>query len=383
VLLAGLTGCGSGPAKPGAAKTAPAATVENRVSEGDLATITLTAEAEQRLGIATAAVEYKKVERTRSWAGEVILPPGSAITVAAPVPGRLAAEGSVPAPGERLRQGQPVFQLQPLLALERDLTVTLDAEVAAAATRLEAAQARAARAEQLLRDQVGSVRAQEQAQEERKVAETALAAAREKRERLARSPLEADVRLAIASPRTGLLRQLHAAPGQAVSAGAPLFEVVNLETVWIRVPVYAGEAGEPAAGAAAQIRQLSGGGPPAVARPVAAPPSADPLAATVDLVFELPNPDLAWRPGQKVSATLPLRGPREALQAPRSAVLRDIHGGAWVYENSAPHVFVRRRIEVEEMAGPTAILSRGPKPGAKVVVAGAAELFGTEFGAGK
>jgi hypothetical protein len=46
-------------------------------------------------------------------------------------------------------------------------------------------------------------------------------------------------------------------------------------------------------------------------------------------------------------------------------------------------VFVRRRIEVEDVIGAVAVLSRGPKPGTRVVVAGAAELFGTEFGPGK
>jgi len=378
-----LSGCGGTTSRSEPAKPAPA-TVQNRVSEADFAAITLTAEAEQRLGIAIAPLESKKLERTRTWAGEIVLPPGAEISVAAPIAGRLTAEGSLPPPGAHLRQGQVVFQLRPLLSLERDLRVALEAEVASAATRLEAARARATRADQLLRDQVGAVRAQEQAREELKIAETAVAAAREKLDRLTRSPLEADISLAIASPRDGLLRRIHAALGQTVASGAPLFEVVNFEAVWVRVPVYAGEAGELAAGAAARIHPLNdGSASPAVARPVAAPPSGDPLAATVDLVFELPNPDLAWRPGQKVNATLPLRGRREALQLPRSAVLRDIHGGAWVYENTGPRVFARRRVEVEEIIGPTAVLSRGPKPGTKVVVAGAAELFGTEFGPGK
>jgi hypothetical protein len=60
-----------------------------------------------------------------------------------------------------------------------------------------------------------------------------------------------------------------------------------------------------------------------------------------------------------------------------------VHGGAWVYENTGALVFVRRRIEVDFVSGSAAVLERGPKPGTKVVAAGAAELFGTEFGAGK
>src|SRR4029453_6162374 len=117
---------------------------------------------------------------------------------------------------------------------------------------------------------------------------------------------------------------------------------------------------------------------------VAAPPTADPVAATADLYFELPNPDGQLRPGQRMSVILPMNTPaRKRLAVPASAVLYDIHGGAWVYVNSAPHEYRRQRIEIVKTEGPRVIFSRGPGIGAKVVSAGAAELFGTEFGAGK
>jgi hypothetical protein len=80
---------------------------------------------------------------------------------------------------------------------------------------------------------------------------------------------------------------------------------------------------------------------------------------------------------------LPLRGRETRLQVPYAAILYDIHGDAWVYENTAPRAFTHRRVELDHVAGATAILTRGPKPGTRVVTAGAAELFGTEFGAGK
>jgi hypothetical protein len=58
----------------------------------------------------------------------------------------------------------------------------------------------------------------------------------------------------------------------------------------------------------------------------------------------------------------------------------DIYGGTWVYEQTAELEFIRRRVLVRYVAGDTAVLSHGPPPGAPVVVAGAAELFGTETG---
>ena len=62
---------------------------------------------------------------------------------------------------------------------------------------------------------------------------------------------------------------------------------------------------------------------------------------------------------------------------------KNIHGGSWVYENVGFHSFARRRVFVDRIVGDLAALTSGPKPGAKVVSTGAAELFGTEFGGTK
>ena len=66
---------------------------------------------------------------------------------------------------------------------------------------------------------------------------------------------------------------------------------------------------------------------------------------------------------------------------PASAILRDIYGGEWVYVRSAPRAYERRRIEVGAFSNGQALLSRGLARGDQVVTAGAAELFGAEFGA--
>jgi len=48
-----------------------------------------------------------------------------------------------------------------------------------------------------------------------------------------------------------------------------------------------------------------------------------------------------------------------------------------------PLVFTRHRIEWQDVEGDAVVISRGPAAGSEIVVAGAAELFGTEFGIGK
>jgi len=81
--------------------------------------------------------------------------------------------------------------------------------------------------------------------------------------------------------------------------------------------------------------------------------------------------------------TLPQKSEAENLVVPFSAILYDIHGGEWVYEQIAPQKFSRRRVEVRHVVNGNAILARGPKAGTPVVIAGAAEIFGAEFGGGK
>ncbi len=78
--------------------------------------------------------------------------------------------------------------------------------------------------------------------------------------------------------------------------------------------------------------------------------------------------------------TLPLTGEETSLVVPRSALIRDTHGGTWVYEKIAAHSYARHRVFVERVVGEFAALSTGPKLGAKVVAMGAAELYGAEFG---
>ena len=131
----------------------------------------------------------------------------------------------------------------------------------------------------------------------------------------------------------------------------------------------------------ATVRTLGDGGVPRAARPVQAPPSANTVAGTVDLYYAVDNRDRAFRVGQRVAVDLPLVGQTEGLSVPSAAILRDVYGGEWVYQRTAPNTFVRQRVEVASENDGRALLSRGLTVGAQVVTGGAAELFGTEFGA--
>ena len=104
--------------------------------------------------------------------------------------------------------------------------------------------------------------------------------------------------------------------------------------------------------------------------------------ASVDLIYEVRGSGPALRPGERVTVALPLTTTERGLVVSDRAVLYDISGGTWVYEDRGEGVYARRRIEVARHTGNLVVVARGIEPGTKVVTAGAAELFGTEFGAG-
>jgi RND family efflux transporter MFP subunit len=375
-----LVSCGTSKA-PDAKHPAPA-TVENPRPESALTTVTLSPEAEERLGIETAEVARRPLRSSHAYAGELMARPGRAVTVSAPVGGTLVSpSGGLPAPGARLRQGQAVLGLVPLAGPDQD-PVRREAESRA---RHEAARLQADRARELLAEGAGSQKQYESAQAELEVATANLEAARRQLELLHQGGRAGAI--TVVAPFGGRLGALLASPGQTVPQAAPLFEFAAESPLWVRVPVYSGELASLDLGSEISVHRL---GVPVdvvgLGRPVTGPPSANPAASTSDVYFELDNDEGRLRPGGKVGVSIPERtsGAKGSgnLAVPLSAVLYDLDGGAWVYEQSAPQTYRRRRIEISHTLEGWAALTRGPDAGTVVVVTGAPELFGAEFGVG-
>ncbi len=386
-ILASAPGCGG--SKSSAAKAPAPAKIDNPVKETDLTTLTLTSEAVARLGIETVKSAVASVPRALQLGGEIVARPGSRAVVAAPSAGVVLApkDRSLPLAGARLARGQAVLRFLPLPA-DKDLTAARN-DLAVKEAQLEAASAKARRASELLQDKASSEKAVEEAKVELAAAEAAAKAARARWQLLGAGPGDGPVddlsTLVLVSPVEGVLESIGVAAGQAVPAGTALFEVADVDPVWVRVPVYVGDAAsvDPAAAAAVSIFGRSAAAAVLQASPVSGPPLSDANTASSDLYYELRNRDGALRLGQKVAATLVMKEAAEALAVPAAAVLYDMQGGTWVYVRSAPTVFVRTRVDVRYFAGGLAVLGRGLAAGVEVVTAGAAELFGTEFGAGK
>ncbi|MDV5825534.1 MULTISPECIES: efflux RND transporter periplasmic adaptor subunit [Sphingomonadales] len=312
-----LAACGGEPSKP----AAPPSHAETIAHETELLKLTLTPQAQQRLGIGLARVGDGSASAQRQVAGEIVVPPTSA-------------------------NGVPVNSLTNLQQVGAQQAAA-DAELARATAQARLARIALNRAESLVREEAGSVRARDEAAAALAAAQAALGAARQQRQLL----------------------------GPSVSS------LGSQATLWVRAAVFGSDVGNVRRDGAATITMLGAGGAPRLARPVQAPPSANSAAGTVDLYYAIDNRDRAFRVGQRVSVGLPIAGQTEGLSVPSTAILRDIYGGEWIYQKTAKDTFVRQRVEVASESGGRALLARGLSSGAEVVTTGAAELFGTEFGA--
>lgn len=407
IILLAVVGCAPA-SKPPSAKEKPAK-VETHPSEHDIYRVKLTEKAESRLQISTIPAKLEKVSRVRRLGGDVLIPDGMRIPVSAPLAGELTSVGAgeTLAAGRSVMAGAPLFKIKPILRPEL--------EVPGAAERVQMANARASlvtaqiqaegdfnqakaqvdgakialdRARQLLSDRAGSQRAVDDAEAAYNVAVEGLEAAKQRKTLLDKLTLEAETGKAeavvITAPSDGILQTISASVGQVVSTGAPLLEIVDLSRLWVRVPVYAGQLDEFDFDKTANLKPLSNRKDEGTAvERIEAPPTADPLSSTVDVYFQVDNSGGEYFPGQRVSVDLPMTSEQKSLVVPRASVLRDIHGIAWVYVRTGEHQFERARVTIQFTTDEFAVLRSGPQPGTEVVVDGAAELFGTEFGAGK
>jgi len=304
----------------GASKTqVPPAKTDAVAHEADLLRITLTPQVRQRLGIVTTRVGAGETKRTRETSGEIVVP-NSAGAVPTGTTSNLAQIGTAQAAADG--------EIERTRAQVRLARIALD------------------RATRLVQEEAGSLRARDEA--------------------------AATLAMAQAQANVALAQRRLLGPGVA-SLG-------KQAVLWVRAPVSGTDVASVLQGAAATVRPLGTAGTARGARPVQAPPSGNALAGTVDLYYTIDNRDRAFRVGQRVSVGLPLGGSQAGLSVPSSAIVHDIYGGEWVYEQTAPETYVRQRVEVAASSGGHAILGRGLRSGATIVTTGAMELFGTEFG---
>ena len=162
------------------------------------------------------------------------------------------------------------MRVMPLSAADRDQRIEAQRAVESAQAEAGAARQRLERLERLLKDGAASQRSVEEARSQVGGRQCRANAAHERLNAIRRGPVGPSGEVAIEAPFDGVIQTVSVAQGQTVAASAPLAEIAQVSTLWIRVPVFAGDLNQIALTQPASIARLGGGSAPVEGRRISA-----------------------------------------------------------------------------------------------------------------
>lgn len=397
-----ISGCTGSPAKPPSA----AVSSEKPKIESELAFATISKIAAAKLHIQTQEAKLEDVHEYLAMTGWIMAKPGHEVTLTAPAAGFVQFRNNqrVPIAGETVKAGQELLQLDPVLSPVEQIQVaalkrSIESDLVKAETTLKTAESEFQRIRDLFKQNIRSKQEFEQAQKARDHALEEIAAGKDKLTYFQTRSIT------LKAPQAGQVLILHAGPGQYVPVSAPLLTIIDLQPVWIRVPVP--EYDLPIIDPQQNVKitwknpNQDRGAKPAflsaipadnekpvffTARPAGRVAQVDPVKHTADLWYELEPAKEAGRfvKDQMMTVQVPIGKKVKATVVPYSAIVFDAYGHAWVYldhgeDNTGKLKFERRRIELVTSVDGGLIVRPALADGERVVTHGAAALFSREF----
>ena len=360
------------PASPGGLRVAPA---PKGATDGGQAQPFLKEE-QWRSDLATEWVRPGKLAGSVTGSARVRPAAGGDAWISSPLDGVLrASSGPWPFPGMRVERLSTVLRVTPLVAADRSLS-TLDSDVLALRARLESAQARLDRLEELLELEAVSRRDVEEAQVEVEVLGTQhRAATRDFESAQSSRPGGSGSSLELKAPFAGEVARVEAMPGATVAAGDPLVRLVRTDVLWLEVALAPGDARRLAElGVRGLVLTDPERGPKRLEdglRLVSVAPEMSPETGTVSVLLEAP-PASGLVLGTTVHAQVLLDEEKPGIVIPASAVVDD-SGVSVVYLQLSGESFVRQEVRVLERQGDR-LLVEGLVPGQRLVSRGGASI---------
>ena len=185
--------------------------------------------------------------------------------------------------------------------------------------------------------------------------------------------LESDGRFAgsvtLRAPRAGIVTEIGVAPGAVVSAGATLFRINGLDSVWIQAEVPESQTPGIEAGAAVEITSVARPGQTLHGAVAAVLPVVSRVSRTQALRIVCDNPAHDLVPGMSVGVTLRPRARADAVLVPSAAIIWGGRSNYAILALADGHFDVQQVKTGIESDGNTEVLE-GLAPGQTVVVSG-------------
>jgi cobalt-zinc-cadmium efflux system membrane fusion protein len=339
--------------------------------------ITFLKEQQWRMDFATVPVGERELSALLKMNAEVKPAAAGQVQIVAPVAGRIviAARG-VPAPGQRVKQGE---ELAVILPTPNKSQIELDAEFRSAKSELEAAEKELERVQELYKDKIVARRRLEQSERDVAVHQARLEAARAQLGLLdpdkpsGKSAAPQAVRFSLRAPISGTVVAANVTPGALVEAGQNLLSIVDLDRVWIEGRLF--ELDIP------KVRQFDRAwfAAPALTEPFALTrPKArllnigsviDPSTRSVPLILEVQNDQERLRIGLRGDLSVPTGEKSRGLAVPLGAIVDD-KGIAVAFVQTGGETFERRELELGIKSDGYAEVKSGLKAAERVVTKG-------------
>jgi cobalt-zinc-cadmium efflux system membrane fusion protein len=341
--------------------------------------ITFLKEQQWRMDFATRAAGERELSLLLKMSAEVKPAAAGQVQIIAPVAGTIMmTEKGVPAPGQKVRQGEILAVIQPLPNKNQ---AELQAEIRTAQTELEVAEKEFERVQALYNDRIIARKRLEQSERDVAVQKARLDAARsqlgvfEPNQSVSGKTLPAQpVRFSLRSPISGTVISANMTPGALVEAGQNVVLVIDMDRVWIEGRLF--ELDLP------KVRKFERASfsAPALSEPlVLLQPKTrlvsignviDPATRSIPFILEARNDegrlkiglhgDLAVQTGEKI------RG----LAIPLSAIVDD-KGVPVAFVQAEGESFERRELELGIRSDGYAEVKSGLKSGERIVSRGA------------
>lgn len=179
----------------------------------------------------------------------------------------------------------------------------------------------------------------------------------------------------VEAPLTGLISEVHVAPGQPVTPDTDLLEIVDLETVEASAAVPEPIAGKLQAGQKARIRVSAAGDTVYESELVHLGAEVDSATGTLEAAFHVPNPDNRLRPGMRAEFSIITSQREGVMTIPKAAIQGDaLNRFVFVKDYELPDAFVKTAIATGASNDESIEVLSGLLPGDEVVTKGAYPL---------
>ena len=352
-LAFALAGCGSGKApetSPSNSQPADSGSTEYVASDSK--------------GIQTQVVRTATIPEYLDLPAHIEADPTRVVHVFPPAGGRIVEM--------KVRLWDRVEKGETLATLESSDLARAVAEYHKALAGNQVKQKALARAQDLFEHSAIAQRDYEQAEGDANQAKAEVDATREQVQVFGMDPDHASTQLVVKAPRSGIILEIGAAPGefsQALSAPAPLCTIADISSVWAVGDIYEQDLSAAKSGEDAQVTLNAYPGRHWSGRIGVVSSAVDPATRTLQVRVVLPNSGADAKPGMFGSIRI-LRSSASGILVPAAAVIRE-GNDSYMFVGKGNGRFDRRSVKIGRSAGGTLEILSGVNVGETIVTDGA------------